>query len=169
MQTVIIVIHLLIVLAMIGLVLLQTSEGGGLGMGGGGGFMSTRGTANLLTRSTALSGRRVFRDQPVAVDGWPAITASRPRSSIPAHRRARACRARIAHGSAGLRFRRRARSAADGPQRPAQPAGPAGPAVAVTPQDKGRETGPCESFEGQLSQSLRGSSPSSNRVRVSKG
>ena len=36
MQTVIIVIHLMIVLAMIGLVLLQKSEGGGLGMGGGG-------------------------------------------------------------------------------------------------------------------------------------
>jgi preprotein translocase subunit SecG len=53
MQTVIIVIHLLIVLTMIGLVLLQKSEGGGLGMGGGGGFMSTRGTANLLSRSTA--------------------------------------------------------------------------------------------------------------------
>jgi preprotein translocase subunit SecG len=53
MQTVVIVVHLLIVLTMIGLVLLQKSEGGGLGMGGGGGFMSTRGTANLLSRSTA--------------------------------------------------------------------------------------------------------------------
>ena len=54
MQTVIIVIHLLIVLTMIGLVLLQKSEGGGLGMGGGAGFMSSRGTANLLTRTTAI-------------------------------------------------------------------------------------------------------------------
>ena len=44
MQTVLIVIHLMIVLAMIGVVLLQRSEGGGLGMGGGGGFMTTRGT-----------------------------------------------------------------------------------------------------------------------------
>jgi preprotein translocase subunit SecG len=54
MQTVIIVIHLMIVLAMIGLVLLQRSEGGGLGMGGGAGFMSSRGTTNALTRATAI-------------------------------------------------------------------------------------------------------------------
>jgi preprotein translocase subunit SecG len=52
MQTVIIVIHLMVVLAMVGLVLLQRSEGGGLGMGGGGGFMSSRGSANMLTRAT---------------------------------------------------------------------------------------------------------------------
>ena len=54
MQTVVIVIHLMIVVVMIGTVLLQKSEGGGLGMGGGAGFMSTRGTANLLTRTTAV-------------------------------------------------------------------------------------------------------------------
>jgi preprotein translocase subunit SecG len=54
MQTVIIVIHLMIVVALIGSVLLQRSEGGGLGIGGGGGFMSSRGTANLLTRTTAI-------------------------------------------------------------------------------------------------------------------
>jgi preprotein translocase subunit SecG len=56
MQTVIIVIHLMLVLALIGVVLLQRSEGGGLGMGSGGGagFMSSRGTANLLTRTTAF-------------------------------------------------------------------------------------------------------------------
>ena len=54
MQTVVIVIHLMIVLAMIGVVLLQKSEGGGLGMGGGAGFMSSRGSANILTRTTAL-------------------------------------------------------------------------------------------------------------------
>jgi preprotein translocase subunit SecG len=54
MQTVIIVIHLLIVLALIGVVLLQKSEGGALGMGGGGGFLSSRGSANVLTRTTAI-------------------------------------------------------------------------------------------------------------------
>jgi preprotein translocase subunit SecG len=54
MQTVIIVIHLMIVVVLIGAVLLQKSEGGGLGMGGGAGFMSSRGTANLLTRTTAV-------------------------------------------------------------------------------------------------------------------
>jgi preprotein translocase subunit SecG len=54
MQTVVIVIHLMIVSVLIGSVLLQKSEGGGLGMGGGAGFMSSRGTANLLTRTTAV-------------------------------------------------------------------------------------------------------------------
>ena len=54
MQTVIIVIHLMIVATLIATVLLQKSEGGGLGMGGGAGFMSSRGTANLLTRTTAV-------------------------------------------------------------------------------------------------------------------
>src|ERR1700750_1386940 len=54
MQTVVIVIHLMIVAVLIGAVLLQKSEGGGLGMGGGDGFMSSRGTANLLTRTTAI-------------------------------------------------------------------------------------------------------------------
>jgi preprotein translocase subunit SecG len=54
MQTVVIVIHLMIVATLIGAVLLQKSEGGGLGVGGGAGFMSSRGTANLLTRTTAI-------------------------------------------------------------------------------------------------------------------
>jgi preprotein translocase subunit SecG len=55
MQTVVIVIHLLVVLAMIGVVLLQKSEGGGLGIGGGGAgnFLSSRGTSNVLTKTTA--------------------------------------------------------------------------------------------------------------------
>jgi preprotein translocase subunit SecG len=54
MHTVVIVIHLMVVTAMIGFVLLQKSEGGGLGMGGGsGGFMTSRGASNVLTRSTA--------------------------------------------------------------------------------------------------------------------
>ncbi len=56
MQTVLLVIHLLIAVALVGSVLLQKSEGGALGMGGGGmsGFMTGRSTANLLTRTTAI-------------------------------------------------------------------------------------------------------------------
>lgn len=54
MQTVLIVIHLMIVLALVGVVLIQRSEGGGLGIGGGSGFMSARGAANALTRTTAI-------------------------------------------------------------------------------------------------------------------
>ena len=53
MLTVIIVIHLMLVVAMIGVVLLQKSEGGGL-VSSTSGFMTGRGTANVLTRTTAL-------------------------------------------------------------------------------------------------------------------
>jgi preprotein translocase subunit SecG len=56
MATVLLVIHLLIAAALVGVVLLQKSEGGALGIGGGGGaggFMTGRGTANMLTRLTA--------------------------------------------------------------------------------------------------------------------
>jgi preprotein translocase subunit SecG len=60
MQTVIIVIHLMVVAAMIGVVLLQKSEGGGLGIGSTGGFMSSRGTANVLTRATAVLAATFF-------------------------------------------------------------------------------------------------------------
>ena len=54
MQTVLIVIHLLVVIALVGVVLLQRSEGGALGVGGGGGFMTGRGQANALSRATAI-------------------------------------------------------------------------------------------------------------------
>jgi preprotein translocase subunit SecG len=49
-------VHILVALALVGVVLLQKSEGGALGMGGGGmsGFMTGRSTANLLTRVTAI-------------------------------------------------------------------------------------------------------------------
>jgi preprotein translocase subunit SecG len=54
MATVLLIIHIMIALALIGVVLLQRSEGGALGIGGGGGgFMTGRGAANLLTRVTA--------------------------------------------------------------------------------------------------------------------
>ena len=52
MQTLIIVIHLMIIIAMIGFILLQKSEGGGLGIGSSGGFMTGRGTRNVLTTTT---------------------------------------------------------------------------------------------------------------------
>jgi preprotein translocase subunit SecG len=53
MLTVIIVIHLMLVLGIIAVVLLQKSEGGGL-VSSTSGFMTGRGTANVLTRTTAL-------------------------------------------------------------------------------------------------------------------
>ena len=58
MEPVILVIHLILALAIIGLVLIQRSEGGGLGIGGSGGgvgnLASAKGTANALTRATAI-------------------------------------------------------------------------------------------------------------------
>lgn len=53
METILLVVHLILAIALVGAVLLQRSEGGGLGIGGGG-LMSVRGTANLLTRTTAV-------------------------------------------------------------------------------------------------------------------
>ena len=56
------VIHVAIAVALVGVILLQKSEGGALGMGGGGmsGFMTGRSTANLLTRVTAILAATFF-------------------------------------------------------------------------------------------------------------
>ena len=57
MIEIVLVFHLIIAISMVISVLLQRSEGGALGMGGGGnmgGLMTTRGSANLLTRVTAV-------------------------------------------------------------------------------------------------------------------
>ena len=55
MITVLLVVHLLIAVSLIVVVLLQRSEGGGLGIGGGmSGFLTGRGTSNILTRTTAI-------------------------------------------------------------------------------------------------------------------
>jgi len=64
MQAVLLVIQLLVSIALIGVVLLQRSEGGALGMGGGGsglgGLFSPRGAADTLTRTTAILGLCFF-------------------------------------------------------------------------------------------------------------
>lgn len=81
METVLLVIHLLIALALVAVVLLQRSEGGALGIGGGGGgagggLMSARGTANVLTRATAILAA-CFMATSLAL----AVTASQKRES----------------------------------------------------------------------------------------
>jgi preprotein translocase subunit SecG len=57
-QPILLVVHLIIAVLMIGVILLQKSEGGALGIGGGGGgsgnLFSTRGVGNALTRTTAI-------------------------------------------------------------------------------------------------------------------
>ena len=53
MSTTLLIIHLCIALLMVGLILIQRSEGGGLGIGGASDVMGTRGVGNFLTRTTA--------------------------------------------------------------------------------------------------------------------
>src|ERR1700682_463743 len=107
MQTVILVIHLMIAVALIGSVLLQKSEGGALGIGGGGGmsgFMTGRSTANLLTRTTAILAA-VFMITSITL-GLLAASQRAPRSTV-------------AEPPAS-------------PSAPAAPAVPAGPSVPLT-------------------------------------
>jgi preprotein translocase subunit SecG len=58
MELILLLIHLFLAIALVGVILLQKSEGGALGIGGGGGgmggFLTARGAANLLTRTTAI-------------------------------------------------------------------------------------------------------------------
>lgn len=58
MITIVLILHLIFAVALIGVVLLQRSEGGALGIGGGGGggggLVSSRGAANFLTRTTGV-------------------------------------------------------------------------------------------------------------------
>ena len=76
------VVHVMIALALIGVVLLQKSEGGALGMGGGGmsGFMSGRSTANLLTRTTAFLAVAFFATSIALV--WLSNHRTAPRSLL---------------------------------------------------------------------------------------
>ena len=95
MTAVILIIHLLLALGIVGLVLLQRSEGGGLGIGGGGGgggggmggLVGSRAAANFLTRATGVlaglffltsivlsivSGAGADRSRSIITDGVPA-------------------------------------------------------------------------------------------------
>ena len=76
MQQILLVIQLLVALALVGAILLQRSEGGALGIGGGG-MMSARGSANLLTRATAVLAA-IF----LALTMTLAILAGRPSDEI---------------------------------------------------------------------------------------
>jgi preprotein translocase subunit SecG len=54
MSTVLLLIHVMVAIALVGVILLQRSEGGALGIGGGGGFMTGRSAGNALTKTTAI-------------------------------------------------------------------------------------------------------------------
>ncbi len=61
LQTILLVVMFIISVALTGVILLQRSEGGALGMGGGpSGFMTARGAGNLLTRATGILGAAFF-------------------------------------------------------------------------------------------------------------
>ncbi len=55
MFTFLLIVQTLVAASLVGVILMQRSEGGGLGVGGSSsGFMTARGAADLLTRSTAV-------------------------------------------------------------------------------------------------------------------
>ena len=97
METVLLVIHVMVAVFLIGVVLLQRSEGGALGIGGGGGgAMTSRGAANLLTRTTAglatafmltsilLAIFSGTHSEPTSIIDTPATTTESPEKAAPA-------------------------------------------------------------------------------------
>jgi preprotein translocase subunit SecG len=60
MDTVVIVVHLMVIVALIAVVLVQRSEGGALGIGGSNNFLSGRGTGNVFTKATGILGAAFF-------------------------------------------------------------------------------------------------------------
>jgi len=61
MNTVLLLIHVMVAVALVGVILLQRSEGGALGIGGGGGgFMTGRSAGNALTKTTAILAASFF-------------------------------------------------------------------------------------------------------------
>lgn len=107
-------VHILVAVSLIGVILLQKSEGGALGMGGGGmsGFMTGRSTANLLTRVTAI------------------LAAAFMASSIllvVMHNRERAPRSIIDQGAPSAPAAPSAPVAPAAPPAPAEPAPPSAP------------------------------------------
>jgi preprotein translocase subunit SecG len=116
---------------MIGLVMLQKSEGGGLGMGGGSGFLTSRGTSNVLTRGTAILAAVFFvtslvlsmlagydrRPTSIFQGGAPTSQPAAPGGSAP-----------LGNGGGGI-LNQLQRPSAPAPAQPAAPAKPAEPQV----------------------------------------
>jgi preprotein translocase subunit SecG len=89
MSTVLLVVHLMIAAALVGIVLVQKSEGGALGIGGGGGMFAGRGKANLMTRATAALGAAFFTTSLLLTvasqqTGTPASVLDKPAATAPA-------------------------------------------------------------------------------------
>ena len=123
------VIHILIAIALVGVILLQKSEGGALGMGGGGmsGFMTGRSTANLLTRTTAILAL-VFFATSLSLVGF--------------SNRDRAPRSIIEQGAPAAPVVPVAPSAPAVPAAPSVPAAPAAPPPQPTPAEPAQPSPP---------------------------
>ena len=135
MQQVVIVIHLMLVLALIGVVLLQRSEGGGLGIGSSGGFMTSRGTANVLTRATAILAALFFTTSLLLsiLAGYNRKPTSILGGSTPAQSVPGAPPAPLNAPGAGGLLKQLQQGAPSAPASPLAPSGPQGPQV---PQSK---------------------------------
>ncbi|MBV8567148.1 MAG: preprotein translocase subunit SecG [Methylobacteriaceae bacterium] len=141
MQTVLIVIHLMVVIALVGVVLLQRSEGGALGIGGASGFLTGRGQANVLTRATAILAALFF-----ATSLGLSILAglNRAPKSILEGATPPAAPSQPAPGGFDLRKQIEGNQppAAGGPPAPAAPAAPAPPAAPSAPAAPAAPTAP---------------------------
>jgi preprotein translocase subunit SecG len=139
MQTVIIVIHLMIVAAMVGMILLQRSEGGGLGMGSTGGFLTSRGTANVLTRTTAILAA-VFFVTSLSLSilaGWGRKPHSILEGTAPAGQQSPASNpAPLGSGGRGVLDQLRGQGTPSGQSAPPSPSAPAQPPPPQVPQSK---------------------------------
>ncbi len=132
MTSVLLIIHLFVTLALIGVVLIQRSEGGGLGIGssqGMGSFMGGRGTANLLTRTTAILAA-IFMALSLTLALMNRGTVSAGRSSILDRAPASAPASAPAGGvpvPSGADAGKPGESGAPAPSTPAKPSAPAVP------------------------------------------
>src|SRR3954467_15850700 len=119
----------MIVLAMVGLVLIQKSEGGGLGMGGGGGggFMSSRGAANVLTRTTGILAALFFATSLFL--SWYASLDRKPRSILDGGAPASPSAPAVPGAGGGV-----LNQLGGPPQQPAAPAAPQAPSGPQVPR-----------------------------------
>ena len=138
MITVLLIIHLMIAAGLVGMVLLQKSEGGALGIGGGGGFMSGRGASNFLTKTTAGLAAAFFTTSLLLT-----LLATRPTSTRSIFDTPASAPAKSGPAAPEL---------APAASQPAQPAAPASPAPP----------------RGGILDKLQGGQPSGPRVPQSK-
>jgi preprotein translocase subunit SecG len=129
MQTVVIVIHLMLVVALIGAVLLQRSEGGGFASGSNSGFLSSRGTANILTRTTAFLAMGFFITSLIlsAMASWGRKPISILGTEAPPGQQSPVGTPPIGQGSGGLLDTLRGPPSQQPPSQPPSPTGPQAP------------------------------------------